>query len=174
MSNIYILYVQYFLYGLSLLCLTGTAVSFIIFGKLTLMFKSTNFINKMFTVFFLCNSLLSSSCFFWLFKIGFQSFSDSVKPSPTSEKDLINSCSYFLVTLFSSQVILITGNAGILFCRFLYVRHARGLVTEGVSIFHRLVIILVGCFTCQLLFLFPFSGLIKYYDIYPPNMRKGI
>ena len=134
------------------------------------MFKNTKFINKMFTVLFLSNSLASLFTFKWLFEIAYLNLtSDNIAPS--SDR-VLKACSFFTIMLFSSQIVLVGMNSGILFCRFIYIRHATGLMKEGRQLFHRLVMVLITCFTLQFLSIFPFSGLIKNYDLHSLKSMK--
>jgi hypothetical protein len=59
-----------------------------------------------------------------------------------------------------------------MFCRFIYTRYAIGFVSEGTSLFHRLVGVLIISFISQCPFLYPLSGLWKFYNIYPLNTIK--
>ena len=165
---------QYVFFGLGLFCLFGIIFSFIILFRLLRMFRSIKFINKMFAVLFLVNSIASLVTFRWLFEIGFRNFpAENMHSSSKPSDGLVRACRSFIIALFAGQVTLVAGNSGILFCRFIYVRHATGLVEGGEGLFHRLVTVLVTCFTLQFNFIFPISGLIKYYDTYPLNMLKA-
>ena len=127
--------------------------------QLIRMFNNTKFINKMLTVLFLFNSLASLLTFIWLFDIAYLNLiSDDMAPTSDPSDHLLEACSYYIVTLFSSQVILVAGNAGISFCRFIYIRHTTGLVREGRQLFHRLVIILITCLPCNFFPSSPFQA----------------
>ena len=170
--NIVNIYFQFTLFGLCVFCLCGVIITIIIFFKLLWIFKDTQFINKMFTVLFCSNSLASLLTFKCLFEIAYLNLTSKVRSSYEPPDHLLSLCTSFILTLYSSQVILVVGNAGILFCRFIYIRHARGLIKEGKRLFHWLVIVLVTCFSLQLLFFYPLLGFIKYYDVYPLNMAR--
>ena len=151
----------------------GVGLSAYICTKLTLMFRLTTFINKLFTILFLCNTLTSFTICWFLFKIAELNFSDSASPSPAPPEELHYLCKVYIVAWISSQQFMIVGNVGIIFCRFIYTRYARALVSEGTATFHGLSAVLIMSFTAQFILMYPFSGLWRFYSTYPLNMIKG-
>ena len=46
-------------------------------------------------------------------------------------------------------------NLGLLFCRYIYVRYAHGLVSHGKVLFHKIIVLVVLTFLCQQVIMFP-------------------
>ena len=110
---------QYVFFGLGLFCLFGVIFSFIILFRLLRMFRSIKFINKMFAVLFLVNSIASLLTFRWLFEIGFRNFpAENMHSSSKPSDGLVRACRSFIIALFAGQVTLVAGNSGILFCSY--------------------------------------------------------
>ena len=159
--------------ALEILCFSGVSLTAFIFVKLHKMNKTTTFINRMYAILFLCNAFISFTICYFLFRIGDNNLSGKIQPSSEPSTDLHFFCRFYVLTWLSSQTFLIIGNIGIMFCRFIYTRYAIGLVSEGTSLFHRLVGVVTISFMFQCLFLYPFSGLWRFYNIYPLNTIKG-
>ena len=80
---------------------------------------------------------------------------------PAVSEEVIEDCSRYLVTISTTNILDCIYNTGILFCRFVYARHALELTTDKVKIVHFLVCCVTGTFTVQGLFLGPIGMLAK-------------
>ena len=156
------------------ICAAGIISTCLICIRLLSMFKKTNFINKFYTVLFCFNCVSSLTVGSILLLIGQHNFSEDIEPSTTPSPYLRSLCSGFLFASHGSNDVIINGNIAILFTRFVYVKHALGLVQEGIDLFHNLVV-LTSIFFLVFFFLgYPLHGFIRYYDHYPLNMIKVV
>ena len=64
-------------------------------------------------------------------------------------------CKGLSLSLSTASAVATSLNLAILFCRFIYVRHALGLVTHGKKLFHNIVCVVTCTFILQHLFIYP-------------------
>ena len=109
---------------LSGLLYTGFGIQLTISGKLLFQAPKT-FINAIFMALTLTKTVVFPLQVFFLIEIGKDQMSDSVNPP----KKNIEDCAWFLLAVITVNILDVVYNAGILFCRFVYARHAYDLTT---------------------------------------------
>ena len=113
--------------------------------------KKMNFINVFITVYFLINAINANIYLHFLFRLGRKQFFQ--KGAALEESRAL--CEHYIsswVTLYSIGGV---PNLGIMFCRFIYVRYAHGLVDDMGKLFHKVVALALPMFTLQPLLMWP-------------------
>ena len=151
---------QVLLYTLMTICLTGSVLYAYICLKL-IQYGQRSFINIIFMVLFCLNIFLSPLIVYFFFIIGITTFTEG------SSARIADSCQYYMQVWTSWNIFNAFGNIGMMFCRFIYVRYATGLVKNGTKLFHILVCCVSGTFTLQWLGIQPL-----YYWLMVDNPMK--
>ena len=122
----------------------------------------------MFMTIFILNIILVPLMIHYFFQIGMESFTKDTQ-CPDQELD---SCKNYITIWMICSILNVLFNNGIIFCRFIYIRYANGLVTNGKKLLHILISCITGAFTFQWIGIQP----LKYRfsnDNYPMNLLKG-
>ena len=116
---------------LTLVFFCGSFIFTFIFFKLLRIHSKLTFITKCLMYYFLVIGLVLSSRLILLFLLN------------NSAIDPIGLCFAYFVTWLLSSILPFNWMLATLFCRFIYVRYARDLLTHGISLLHHLVILLL-------------------------------
>jgi hypothetical protein len=65
-------------------------------------------------------------------------------------------------------------NTGMVFCRFIYVRYAKGLLSIGSNMFHGLVFLVIGTYFFDILLMFPIRHVFLLEDVDLNNIQKRV
>ena len=122
----------------------------------------------MFSAIFFLNIFLVPLMTYFFFEIGMENFSQDAK----SSADTIEGCKNYLTIWLTCIILNAFFNIGMLFCRFVYVRYANGLIMNGKKLFHILVCCVTGAFLFQWLDIQPLQYHFFLKD-YPMNLLKG-
>ena len=81
--------------------------------------------------------------------------------------DFVIYCKAWFMSITISTSLMASLNLALLFCRFIYVRYALGLVTHGTRLFHNIVCVVTCTFILQHLLIFPIR------QAWTQNLDKG-
>ena len=132
----------------------GCGIQMMISWKLLFQAPKT-FINAIFLALTLAKTLILPFQVYFLLEIGEGQWVGREIPPQKNIED----CALFLVGVTTVNFLDIIYNFGILFCRFLYTRHAFELTTDRVKLVHFLVCCVTGTFTLQV-FLMQYGDLL--------------
>ena len=136
---------------LYLACCTSIGLQTKISWRLLKQGKELTFINLLLAIQFLIN-LININIYLHFF---FQISSTRFFPDHEKNEDVTFTCNYYIN---SSLGLYITGSLpsfGIVFCRFIYVRYAHGLLADKGRLFHKIVLLAIFVFTLHGLLIWP-------------------
>ena len=149
-SQFPIIFFKEFLILLKWLCFSGVNISWYMFVKIFRLRNRFNIINTMSLIQLFITSVLVPVRIFTLFHIGYLHFDIH----QTNPEENIQACKFYIVTSAMNLWISICLNLGMMFCRFIYARYAKGLLSMGSNLFHGLVHLVVGAFIVHFLLMF--------------------
>ena len=141
--------------SLTLACVCGSLIFSFIFFKLLRIRNNLTFITKCLMYYFLVIGLVLSSRLVLLLLLN------------NSSVDPIDLCFGYFVTWLLSSILPYNWMLATLFCRFIYVRYAKDLLTHGISLLHHLVILLLVFYSVAPIFSFMLTS------DWPQNMVQG-
>ena len=151
-------------------CFLVVNISWFIFIKIFRVRNRSNIISTMSLLHLFITSVLVPVKIFTFFHIGYSHF-DIYQTGP---KENIQVCKLYFVTSAINISISLCLNLGMLFCRFIYARYAKGLLSMGSNLFHGLVHLVVGvCFLHGLL-MFPIRNSFILEDADLNDIQKRI
>ena len=105
--------------------------------------RSLSFFGLLFAMQFMINTMFSSSYISVFFEIGEEHlFNDNI-----DSQHIADLCNDYFFYWTSTYVLNLMPNMCILFCRFIYVRYAHGLVADMGRLFHQLVFLVIAMFS---------------------------
>ena len=133
--------------------------------------KSSTFISTLFLIHIFTTSVLGPLRIYFFFNIGNSHF--VTKQSNIVEN--IQVCKFYIVTSGLHLMFSIFINTGMIFCRFIYVRYAKGLLSIGPKLFHVLLMyLLIGTYFLIFLSMFPIQNFFLLEDVELNNIQKRI
>ena len=152
------------------ICICGVNISGSIFLKLFRIRKRSNIINTLFLVHIFITSVLVPFRIFTFFQLGYSHF---VRDQSDYEED-IQTCKFYIVTSATNLMFSICINTGMVFCRFIYVRYAKGLLSMGSNMFHGLVYLVICIYFLDCIFMFPVRNFFLMEDVDLNNIQKRV
>ena len=129
--------------------------------RLYCMKKGMTIINSLLAVQFLVDGILCFAYVHYLMQIGRNHYEEwrrlSTKELQSQQKQ---SCLKFIQTFLTLDAISVLPLIGIIFCRFVYVRYAHGLLHDMGKLFHRILIVASFCFTLHWLLIWQLEPII--------------
>ena len=144
--------------------------AFCVWTSLFQMRKSSTFISTMFLIHIFTTSVLGPLRIYFFFNIGNSHF--VTKQSNIVED--IQVCKFYIVTSGLHLMFSIFINTGMIFCRFIYVRYAKGLLSMGSKLLHVLVYLLIGTYFLRWLLMFLIPNFFLLEDVDLNSIQKRI
>ena len=132
---------------LGFICSLSSLLWAFLFWRLIGLGRGLTFINVLLAIQFLIGTFTSFFCSLALFNLGSsQLFEYHVD---------INSCKLYLTIYLVAYTLAGYLNLGSIFCRFIYVRYAQGLIKDKGKLFHQLVLVMITFFSLHWVLIWP-------------------
>ena len=132
---------------LGFICSLSSLLWAFLFWRLIGLGRGLTFINVLLAIQFLISTFTSFFCSLALFNLGSSQLFESHVD--------INSCKLYLTIYLVAYTLAGYLNLGSIFCRFIYVRYAQGLIKDKGKLFHQLVLVMITFFSLHWVLIWP-------------------
>ena len=147
--------------GLQYLSSTAGLLWLILFWRLAAHGRKISFINLLLALKFLLLALGSFCCAYFLFQLGFEHFFEEEDSSSEVNSYL---CKTYLTSYMITYTFVTYPNLGIIFCRFIYIRYAQGLVDDMGKLLHRVILLSITVFSLHWMLIWPIRTVLSDED----------
>ena len=141
--------------ALEFICSNSSTLHGVICWKLLKQRRNISFINLLLAFHFFLTTILSYVLAHFLIEIG----KANLFESGLDKEAMFTSCQHYITSYLTVYTMSTVPNIGIIFCRFIFVRYAHGLLEDMGTLFRKIALLTIGIFTVHNLLVWPTQAL---------------